>query len=159
MNLAPSMRPPVCLRYMIWCQAASYSKKYDHLADIFYRRSQKYSEMDKMRGRGEDIITVAHCQTWVLATLYEMRHMFFPRAWQSAGLGVRLALMLGLNRLDLDGATLGVKQPFRDPQDWTEKEERRRTFWMAFCCDRFSSLGTGWPMTIDERDVRSYSRK
>jgi hypothetical protein len=24
---------------------------------------------------------------------------------------------------------------------------------MAFCVDRYASIGTGWPMTIDERDV------
>jgi hypothetical protein len=139
---------------MIWGQAASFSSKYDSLADIFCRRSQKYAEMDKMRGHGQGIITLAHCQTWVLSSLFEMRHMYFPRAWQSAGSGVRLALMMGLNRLDIDGAGLEVKQPLRDPKDWTEKEERRRTFWMAFCCDRFASLGTGWPITFDERDVR-----
>lgn len=26
---------------------------------------------------------------------------------------------------------------------------------MAFCNDRYASIGTGWPMSIDERDIRS----
>lgn len=27
---------------------------------------------------------------------------------------------------------------------------------MAFCSDRYASIGTGWPMTIDEKDVLSH---
>lgn len=46
-----------------------------------------------------------------------------------------------------------MKQCLPPPKDWTEREERRRTFWMAFCEDRYVSIGTGWPMTIDERDI------
>jgi hypothetical protein len=53
----------------------------------------------------------------------------------------------------LDGSGLDVKQCFPPPRDWTEREERRRTFWMAFCEDRYASIGTGWPMTIDEKDI------
>lgn len=154
MNLGPSMRPPVCLRYMIWCQAASFSSKYEPLADIFYRRAHKYAEMDRLRGHGEGMITVSHCQTWVLSSLFELRHMHLPRAWHSAGTSVRLAMMMGMNRLDLNGMGLEVKQVLPPPKDWIEKEERRRTFWMAFCCDRFAGVGTGWPTTVDERDVR-----
>lgn len=58
---------------------------------------------------------------------------------------------IGLNRLD--GSGLDVKQCLPIPKDWTEREERRRTFWMAFCQDRYASIGTGWPMMIDERDI------
>lgn len=81
--------------------------------------------------------------------------MFFPRAWLSVGKAARLALMLGLNRLD--GMGLEVKQSLPPARDWTEKEERRRVFWMAFCIDRFASVGTGWPVLIDERDVSDAS--
>lgn len=58
---------------------------------------------------------------------------------------------MGLHRLD--GAGLDVKMCLPPPRDWTEREERRRTFWMAFCEDRYASIGTGWPMTIDEKDI------
>src|SRR5207248_11791651 len=91
--------------------------------------------------------------THVLLACYEFKMLYFPRAWISTGKGVRLAQMMGLNRLD--GAGLDVKQCLPPPKDWTEREERRRTFWMAFCEDRYASIGTGWPMTIDERDVRA----
>lgn len=58
---------------------------------------------------------------------------------------------IGLHRIDGNG--LDVKQCLPPPRDWTEREERRRTFWMSFCQDRYASIGTGWPMTIDERDI------
>ncbi|KAG7143533.1 Citrinin biosynthesis transcriptional activator ctnR like protein [Verticillium longisporum] len=72
-------------------------------------------------------------------------------AWMNTGAAVRLCQMIGLHRLD--GAGLDVKQCLPPPRDWTEREERRRTFWMAFCEDRYASIGTGWPMTIDEKDI------
>ncbi|EPS33564.1 hypothetical protein PDE_08526 [Penicillium oxalicum 114-2] len=151
LNLAPHMRPPICLRYMMWCQAASVTDKYFSLHHHFYQRARKYAELDEMKGFGESIISLAHCQMWILAGSYEFRMIYFPRAWLSVGKATRLALMLGLNRLD--GTGLDVKQSMVPPKDWTEREERRRTFWMAFCVDRYSSVGTGWPMVIDENDI------
>ena len=155
MDLAPSVRPPVCLQYITWCQAASVSEKYSNLHALFYQRARKYAELDEMKGLGENILSLPYCQTWLLIGTYEFRMMFFPRAWLSVGKAARLALMLGLNRLD--GVGLEVKQSLPPARDWTEKEERRRVFWMAFCIDRFASVGTGWPVLIDERDVSDAS--
>jgi len=117
MNLAPHMRPPICLRYAIWCLASSVTEKYLGLQEHFYQRARKYAESDEMKGHGETFITIAHSQTWTLIATYD------------------------------------VKQCLPPPRDWTEREERRRTFWMAFCDDRYASIGTGWPVLIDEKDV------
>ncbi|XXG98707.1 hypothetical protein Hte_005036 [Hypoxylon texense] len=151
MNLAPNQRPPVALRYAIWTQACAITDKYMDLRDLFYQRARKYVEADYVKGYGEHMISVAHAQTHVLLASYEFKMMYFPRAWMSTGAAVRLCQMIGLHRLD--GTGLDVKQCLPPPRDWTEREERRRTFWMAFCKDRYASIGTGWPMTIDERDV------
>ncbi|KAK3694683.1 fungal-specific transcription factor domain-containing protein [Podospora appendiculata] len=151
MNLAPSQRPPVCLRYAMWTLASSVTDKYQNLKDLFYQRARKYVESDYIKGYGEHLISVAHAQTHVLLGSYEFKWMYFPRAWMSTGSAVRLSQMIGLHRLD--GAGLDVKQCLPAPRDWTEREERRRTFWMAFCQDRYASIGTGWPMTVDEKDI------
>lgn len=151
MNLAPSQRPPVALRYAIWTLACSITDKYKDLKDLFYQRARKYVEADAIKGYGEHSITVAHCQTHVLLASYEFKMMYFPRAWMNTGAAVRLSQMIGLHRIDGNG--LDVKQCLPPPRDWTEREERRRTFWMSFCQDRYASIGTGWPMTIDERDI------
>ncbi|KAJ5086633.1 hypothetical protein NUU61_007940 [Penicillium alfredii] len=151
LNLAPHMRPPVCLRYMMWSHAASVSDKYFAMHGHFYQRARKYVYLDEMKGFGESIVSVAHCQTWILIGAYEFRMICFPRAWLSVGNATRLALMMGLNRLD--GRGLDVKQTLSPPKDWVEREERRRVFWMAFCNDRYASIGTGWPVVIDECDI------
>ncbi|OJD12215.1 hypothetical protein AJ78_07156 [Emergomyces pasteurianus Ep9510] len=151
MDLAPSMRPPVCLRYIMWCLASSITDKYRTLHPHFYQRARKYAELDQMRGLGEPMTTVAHAQTWILMSSYEFRMMFFPRAWMSTGHAMRLAMMLGLHRLDGEGPA--IKMCLAPARDWTEQEERRRTFWVAFCQDRYASVGTGWPMMLDERDI------
>lgn len=151
MNLAPHMRPPICLRYAMWANAAAVTDRYESLAEHFYQRCRKYMQQDEMRGHGESMITLAHAQTWVLMAFYEFKMMFFPRAWMSAGRACRMVQMMGLHRLD--GSGLDVKQCLPPSKDFTEKEERRRTFWMSFCTDRYSSIGTGWPMTIEEKDV------
>lgn len=104
-----------------------------------------------MKLQGETFMTVGHAQAWVLISSYEFKMMYFPRAWMSVGRACRMALMLGLNRMD--GVGLDVKQCIPPPRDWTDREERRRTFWMAYCVDRYASIGTGWPMIIDEKDV------
>lgn len=104
-----------------------------------------------MRGHGESFVSVAHAQTWCLVGSFEFKNMYFPRAWMSCGRAAKLSFLLGVNRLDRVG--MEVKQALPPPKDWIEKEERRRTFWLAYCEDRYASIGTGWPMSIDERDI------
>lgn len=151
LNLAPHMRPPVCLQYIIWGHAAAVTDKYSFLHQYFYQRACKYAEIDNMKGMGQTLISIAHCQCWVLISTYEFRMMFLPRAWVNVGRAARLALMMGLHRQD--GIGVDIKQTIAPAKDWTEREERRRTFWMVFCSDRYASIGNGWPMIIDERDV------
>lgn len=151
MNLAPPNRPPVALRYAMWALAAAVCDKYVTMQEHFYTRARKYLHQDEMRGHGEAMITIAHAQAWVLIATYEFKMMYFPRAWMSAGRGSRMCMMMGLHRVDSQG--LDVKQCLLPSRDDTEREERRRTFWMAFCVDRYSSIGTGWPMVMDEKDI------
>ena len=145
------MRPPVCMRYAMWALAAGTSDKHDQLSEHFYHRARKYLELDEMKGFGQAMLTLAHCQAWFLMAMYEFKNMFFPRAWMSTGRAIRLTQMLSLHRLD--GASLDVKMTIVPPRDWTEKEERRRTFWLVYWADRCASIGTGWPMSFEEKDV------
>jgi hypothetical protein len=151
MSLAPHMRPATCLRYAMWASAALVTDGYRTLAEPFYIRARKYLERDEMKGRGEGMALLAHCQTWALVATYEYKNMLFPRAWLSVGRACRLTSMLSLNRLD--GAGPEVRQCLPPARDETELEERRRTFWVCFGADRFASVGTGWPMSIDEADI------
>lgn len=150
MNLAPHARPSAALRYAMWTLAASISEEYKDLHEVFYLRARKYAEADETSRRYR-YVNVRHAQAWILIGIYEFKMMHFPHAWITAGRATRLTQLMGLNRLD--GIGMDVKQSLPTPLDWSEKEERRRTFWMAFCMDRYGGIRTGWPMIIDERDV------
>lgn len=93
MYRAPNQRPPVCLRYAMWTMACSITDKYSDMKDLFYQRARKYVEADYIKGYGEHMISVAHCQTHILLSCYEMKMMYFPRAWINTGSAVRLAQM------------------------------------------------------------------
>lgn len=97
------------------------------------------------------MLSVGHAQAWSLISGYEAENMCLARAWVSAGRCTRMVQMMNFHRLD--GETEIPKQMIPPPRDWLELEERRRTFWAAFCSDRYSCAGSGWPMAIDERDV------
>ncbi|KAK9487961.1 hypothetical protein V1527DRAFT_458974 [Lipomyces starkeyi] len=151
LNYPPHLQPPLYLRYAVWTTAASMSAKYRQYAGVFYTRTRKYLEQVQMRGHGEQIVALAFTQAWILVSLYEYKVMFFPRAWLSAGIACRSAIMLQANVMDSN--LTGVKQCLPPPSDWIEVEERRRTFWCAFCADRYASVGTGWPLIVDEIDI------
>lgn len=153
LNMGPSLRPPVSLRYAMWAMAASVSddSECSNLQTHFYRRARKCLEESEMKGHGEGFIAVASSQAWQLVASYEFKLMYFPRAWMSTGRAVRLAQMMGLHRVDGGGAEVKLCLP--PPRDEIEREERRRTFWTAFCLDRYASIGTGWPMSVEEKDV------
>ena len=135
----------------MWALACSIIDKFSAYTEIFYSRARKYAEADEMKGHGEQCLTLAHAQTWCLLTSYEFKMMYFPRAWMSTGRSIRLTQMMSLHRID--GTGLEVKQVLPPARDWTDKEERRRTWWASFCADRYASIGTGWPMSIEEKDV------
>ncbi|KAL6806953.1 hypothetical protein GGI42DRAFT_319751 [Trichoderma sp. SZMC 28013] len=148
---APLRKPPMCLQYAIWAMGALWHPKYDRVADIFYKRARQYAQADEMKDEGEHFITIRHAQAWALITCYEARAMLYTRASMSAARCCRLVQMLALDKLDISNdngpATLVP------PIDWTELEERRRVFWVAFSIDAQGSIATGWPSLIHAEDI------
>jgi hypothetical protein len=151
MSLSPHARPPIALRYAMWLLAASVTIKYNNLADHFYSRARKYANAVEMLSHGEKVQNVAHIQAEILIAIYEFKSMHFPRAWLRVGRVVRLSQMITLHRMDTE--MFRVEKCLPPAKDFIEQEERRRTFWLTFCLDRYATTGSGWPMIIDERDV------
>lgn len=73
--------------------ACTITEKYNDLKDLFYQRARKYIESDYIKGYGEHVISVSHAQTHILLACYELRMMYFPRAWMNTGSAVRLCQM------------------------------------------------------------------
>ena len=151
MSLSPHARPPIALRYAMWLLAASVTIKYNNLTDHFYTRARKYANAVEMLSHGEKVQNVAHIQAEILIAIYEFKTMHFPRAWLRVGRVVRLSQMITLHRMDTE--MFRVEKCLPPARDFIEQEERRRTFWLTFCLDRYATTGSGWPMIIDERDV------
>ena len=97
----------------MWTLACSLTAKYRDLTDLFYTRARKYVEADYMKGYGEHMISVAHCQTHCLLSNYEMKMLYFPRAWMSTGAAIRLAQMY----VDSDRTTLHEVSMLTQEQD------------------------------------------
>jgi hypothetical protein len=149
-TLASTSTVPACLRYIIWGLAAAVSDRHSDHAEKFYRRARRYADKDEMGGFGELVATISHCQAWILISHYEIRNLFSPRAWMSIGKAIRLVQLMQLHRLD----DPRIKIKIQPPQDSSDVEERRRVFWLAYCLDKYASMATGWPMMLEERDVR-----
>ncbi|KAH8697974.1 fungal-specific transcription factor domain-containing protein [Talaromyces proteolyticus] len=140
-----------CLRYIVWSHAASVCESLSHMRDRFYEQARGYACANEMNDNVG--ISLIQCQALVLISYYEYKHAIFPRAWLTAGKAMRLALVLKLHRMDSGvhwNSTLDVSD------EWVELEERRRTFWSAFCVDSYSGFGGGFLSMTDESDISTY---
>ncbi|PCD24880.1 hypothetical protein AU210_013995 [Fusarium oxysporum f. sp. radicis-cucumerinum] len=145
------MQPPMCLQYAILAAGASASPTYKPMAEVFYVRARQYIQVDEMKS-DSDQISLAHCQAWVLMSHFEAQHLWFSRASMSIARAIRLAQILGLHRLDGKNAA-GLTLPIA--LDFTEEEERRKTFWVIFTTDRITSSTGGWPTMMDWRSIQT----
>ncbi|KAL8389192.1 hypothetical protein RB599_010993 [Gaeumannomyces hyphopodioides] len=150
---APHMRPPMCLQYALWAVAANEHPRYQSYPDVFYRRARQYLEADELRGVGEHFITVHHAQAWIFVATYEARCLMLTRAAMSCARAVRLCNLMGLHRLDDPEYEMQMMPTILPAQSWLELEERRRTFWAAFCVNSHVSIYSGWPGIIDTATI------
>ncbi|RYP83760.1 hypothetical protein DL770_005338 [Monosporascus sp. CRB-9-2] len=112
-----------------------------------------FEETKSLRASGDTIPPLTRAD---LDQLYfDRTHSFVPiiqqdtiqRAWTSSGRAIRLVQLMKLNRIDDIDANLGAGFEVH-PNILVEKEEKRRTFWMVFCLDRFSCALDGLPLTL-----------
>lgn len=82
----------------------------------------------------------------------------FVEAWIYSGLATRIATPLGLNHLENcndyeQGKKLRARSLMPAPTTTADKFHRAMTFWLAFQADRFATASSGWPSSLDERDI------
>ncbi|KAK3954153.1 hypothetical protein QBC32DRAFT_97490 [Pseudoneurospora amorphoporcata] len=152
------MRPPMCLQYAIWANAAKGHPMYDRYYDVFYRRARQYLEADELKGLSEHFITLHHAQALIITAINEARSLLFTRAAMTASRCARLVHMLGLQRLDesLEDAENSDRPVLPPPKSWVELEERRRTFWGAYCVNVHVTMNTGWSIMMDVKDTTTH---
>ncbi|KAJ8115872.1 hypothetical protein ONZ43_g4564 [Nemania bipapillata] len=89
---------------------------------------------------------IEHVQAWLLLAIHELMFIDFRRGWISAGRAFRLIQLDWARYTDDLGSECA-------PLQWIEIEQKRRTFWVAYCLDRFMSLRSGSPPTFSEQNV------
>ncbi|KAI1390588.1 fungal-specific transcription factor domain-containing protein [Hypoxylon trugodes] len=139
------------LRYAMWTLAAASASAYHTtLRDLLYHRTRQFVESLDQRSGSNDIVDTELVQAWLLLSSHELMCVGFRRSWMSAGRAFRLI------QLDPTWTTATTPIPHSDGKytyqaHWVEAEQRRRTFWFAYCLDRFISLRNGSSPTFSER--------
>ncbi|KAJ0420204.1 fungal-specific transcription factor domain-containing protein [Aspergillus carlsbadensis] len=131
------------LQYAMWTLAASFSAQFQKLSRSLYDETRQMLDILEIKGRETDTTDIEHLQASLLLAIYEYIQSYDRRSWMRAGYAFRLVQLMRL--FEVDSPTSGLAS-----FDWIEGEEKRRTFWVAYCLDRFLSIRNRWPITLIE---------
>ncbi|KAH8754372.1 fungal-specific transcription factor domain-containing protein [Diaporthe sp. PMI_573] len=139
-----------CLQYCMWTIAASAATEYDHgFTDGLYRCALQ--RMQRIEAACTDRVTstdgpddLEQVQALLLLSLYELKHVDFRRGWITAGRAFSLIQLSFTQNLPSWAPNLALTT------DWIDVDEKRRTFWLAFCLDCFISLRNNSPCTFGD---------
>ena len=140
-----------CLQFAMWTLAACASAHLQHLRESLYGCARSRLEALDNNDDFTDAATLAQAQAWLLLTHYEFRYMPYRQAWITAGRAfriIRLTELHEINRFSVMAINLAL------PEIWVEIEEKRRTFWLAYCLDRFVNITNEWLLSLHEEMVR-----
>jgi hypothetical protein len=139
----------VALQYAMWAMAASLSTHFQHIRDSLYQNAKDILDELELRDCSIGHNDVEQAQAWILLAVFELMRKSYRLGWITAGRCFRMVQMMRLYELD---SPITVADTFgtASEEDWVEKEEKRRAFWVAYCLDRFLSISNEWPLTINE---------
>lgn len=119
---------------------------------LYHDARQMLETLEGEDNRKEDPCYLQQAQAWIILAVYEFMRKTFRRTWTTTGRALRLVQMMKLNEIDSIGHLLDVSSDFFASD--AETEEKRRTFWMAYCLDRLCCVLNNLPLTVDEDTVR-----
>lgn len=145
------MSPPrKCLQYAMWTMAMSLSAHFESMRETLYTETRQMLERLDLYENSMQNVDIEQAQAWILVTFYEFLRTNYRRGWISSGRVFRLVQLLKLHELE-DQSTCIESETLSSSCIATE--EKRRTFWVAYCLDRFVSVWNGWPLTLTEEVV------
>lgn len=154
----------------MWTLAATLSTQFQDLSGKLYVYAMKL--LHSVDGKDKDFlwntgeVYLEQVQAWLLIGYYEFIRMEHHHVVLTATCAFRLVQRADLHLIDafskLDAFRFPPKQHIapagvgylRPDSSWVIKEERRRTFWVAFCFDRLISAHEGSFFTLHEELVR-----
>jgi hypothetical protein len=136
----------LCLQYAMWTLAMALSSQFEASRTPLYNETRQMLEALDMAEDDVARVRIEQVQAWLLIAFYEFSRVNFRRGWVSAGRAFRLVQLAKLHEIDSPGVGL-------DGGDPVLVEERRRTFWVAYCLDRLICMKSQWPLTLVEEVV------
>ena len=130
------------------------SSQFESYRDTLYTETKQMLEsldMCENHHSHESPVCIEEIQAWLLLAFYEFSRTNYKRGWVTAGRAFRLVQLARLHEIDSPERTM-----LQQGEDPVVVEERRRTFWVAYCLDRFISLKNQWPLTLMEEVVSSH---
>jgi len=127
----------------MWMLATALSSQFDRYRELFYTEAKQMLEGLDLTDDDVRPVQIEQVQSWLLIAFYEFARCGHHRACISAGRAFRLAQMARLHEIDNPDGPVNDEDPI-------QKEERRRTFWVAYCLDRLICMGNRTPLTLTE---------
>lgn len=136
----------LCLQYAMWTLSMALSSQFESSRELFYNETRQMLETLDLADDDLQPVRIEQVQAWLLVAFYELARASYRRASISAGRAFRLVQLARLHEVDSPGNSL-------EDEDAVAREERRRTFWVAYCLDRLSCLRSRCPLTLTEEVV------
>ncbi|QQK48293.1 Zn(2)-C6 fungal-type DNA-binding domain [Penicillium digitatum] len=143
----------LCLQFAMWALAAASSAHLQHMRESLYTRARSGIETLNHDIESSSAACLQAAQAWLLLTHYEFRYMSYRRAWLTAGRAFRIIQLAKLHEIDRL-TDVGINMVH--PAAWAEAEEKRRTYWLAYCLDRFLNISDEWPLSLHEEALCVY---
>ena len=151
-----------CLRSAMRTMAAAMSAPGCRFCDQLYAETCQMLQAQAVEFK--DKIVVEYIQAWLLVGHYELLRVGEHQAMLTAGRCFRLVLMARLFDIDAPGpddldfqqvSPVSMVNEDAIGEGFSVIEEQRRTFWLAFCLDRFLCSRNEYPLTLPEEMVSS----
>ncbi|KAL2820130.1 fungal-specific transcription factor domain-containing protein [Aspergillus granulosus] len=146
-----------CLRSAMRTIAAAMSAQFCNLAGTMYAETRAVlSRLDSI----ERSPPIEQIQALLLLAHYELLRLEEATAMVTAGRCFRLIQFSRLHDTDAHDSE-GLQLPGQMAvlggynETFVVTEEKRRTFWVAYCFDRFLSSRHDWPLTLQEDAIRT----
>ncbi|KAK8071480.1 hypothetical protein PG997_011683 [Apiospora hydei] len=141
-------KPRLCLQYAMWTLAASLSSQFQTLRRELYTEARRLLESLDIESQDDSPKCIEHPQAWMLLAIYELTNDEFQRGLVTSGRAFRLIQLMRLHELDRH-------PPTSFQGDWIDIESSRRTFWVAYCFDRFTGVVDELALTFNEHEIET----
>jgi hypothetical protein len=143
--------------------AAAVSAQYRPISGMLCAEARRVLEQMDANSTGDGSDTpVEQIQAWLLVAHWELLCKHEHQAMLTAGRAIRMVQLARLHDLDsynMPFMTMGTENqlfppsPLADEETFSEIEEKRRTFWLAYCLDRFCLMRSECPPSLQEEPV------